>query len=95
MLHEIERETFGHDARAINKHSIRIYTDQGGNLYQLDLTLDGIPPFFSASGPYRPDFIGILPRLKIKGQDYWGSGWGWEKAEQLFIEAVVSRKSEV
>ena len=32
-LTEIGRETYGHDDRAINRHSERIYRDQDGNLY--------------------------------------------------------------
>ena len=42
-----EREVFGNDGRAINKHSIRIYEDaQTGEFFEINKTLDGVPPFY-------------------------------------------------
>lgn len=88
MIHEIDRDYYGHDERAINKHSTRTYTDEDGNLYKLDRTLDGVPPFFAAYGPYSPDFKGILPRLLIDGKEYWGDGISWNQAEKILKEAI-------
>jgi len=88
MLKEISREIFGHDEKAINKHSVRIYIDENGNLWQLDRTLDGCPPFYSACGPYSPTFQGVLPALRVDGLNYWGSGLSWKKALPMFFEAV-------
>lgn len=88
MIKEIDREIFGHDKRAINKHSTRTYEDESGNLYKLDRTLDGAPPFFAAYGPYGPDFRGVLPRLLIDGKEYWGDGISWKKAEAILRRAL-------
>ena len=97
-LTEIGRDVYGHDERAINLHSERTYRDQDGKLYVLSRTLDGIPPFFEAYGPYREDHCGILPRLRVNGQKHWGDGWSWEKAVTAFcreLDAVIvpARKS--
>jgi hypothetical protein len=87
-LTEIGRDVYGHDERAINLHSTRTYRDQHGNLYVLSRTLDGIPPFFEAYGPYRQDHCGVLPRLRVNGLEYWGDGWSWQRATRAFQQAV-------
>lgn len=49
LLKEIksEREVFGNDGRAINRHSIRIYEDaKTGEFFEINKTLDGAPPFY-------------------------------------------------
>ncbi len=95
-LFEVSRETYGHDARAINKHSERRYRDEQGQLYVLSCTLDGIPPFFEAYGPFDEEHCGLLPRLNINGQEYWGSGWSWQRAEQAFcheLDAVIASRN--
>jgi hypothetical protein len=76
-LAEVFREVYGHGPRAINLHSVR-----------LSRTLDGCPPFFEAYGPYRTDHEGVLPRLKVNGQDYWGSGWSWQRAFKAFCKEL-------
>jgi hypothetical protein len=94
-LTEIGRETYGHDNRAINKHSTRTYRDDCGNLYVLSKTLDGCPPFFEAYGPYKEDHQGILPRLPVNGKEYWGGGWSWRRALTLFcreLKAAVRKE---
>jgi hypothetical protein len=95
MLKEIERDYFGHDETAINKHSTRTYEDDEGNRYMLDRTTDGIPPFFSAYGPYKSDFKGLLPRLLINGKEYWGNGMSWKKAEIKLREALCSNAKQI
>jgi len=93
-LTETARETYGHDERAINRHSERRYRDQNGKLYVLSKTLDGIPPFFEAYGPYTAEHVGILPRLHVNGQEYWGDGRSWKHAEAAFcreLNATVLR----
>ncbi len=87
-LTEISRETYGRDQRAINRHHERRYRAPSGRLYVLSRTLDGIPPFFEAYGPFADDHVGILPRLKVNGREYWGDGWEWERAYEAFCAAV-------
>ena len=87
-LTEIKRETYGHNARAINRHSERWYEDAAGHRYVLSCTLDGCPPFFEAYGPFRADHEGLLPRLKVLGKEYWGDGWTWRKALGVFCKEL-------
>lgn len=87
-LKEIRRETYGHDATAINRHSDRWYEDEARNRYVLSRTLDGIPPFFEAYGPFKEDHEGVLPRLKVLGQEYWGDGWNWQRALRAFCREL-------
>ena len=87
-LIEFRRETYGHDGRAINRHSERWYRDRNGNLYVLSRTLDGCPPFFEACGPFPEDFEGLLPRLLVDGQEYWGDGWAWRSAVLAFTREI-------
>ena len=83
-LIETRRETYGHDDRAINRHSERWYQDGDGNCYVLSRTQDGCPPFFEAYGPFPEEHEGLLPRLLIDGQAYWGDDWSWEGATAAF-----------
>ena len=87
-LRLVGQETYGHDDRAINRHTEQHYEDEAGNRYVLSRTLDGVPPFFEAYGPYRPDHEGLLPRLKVRGQDYWGAGWSFARARQAFCRTL-------
>jgi len=91
LLTEIGRETYGHSGRAINLHSERTYRDQAGALFILSRTLDGCPPFFEAYGPYSKDHVGLLPRLRVMGQEYWGDGWRWQAAIRAFCREVKGR----
>lgn len=92
MLAEIERDYYGHDGKAINKHSDRTYKDEYGNLYMLSRTTDANPRFFEAYGPYTSDFRGALPRLKVNGLDYWGDGISWNKAIEMFKAAIPNMR---
>lgn len=95
-LKEIGRETYGHNARAINLHSERLYEDEKGNRYILSRCLDGVPPFFEAYGPFRDGHEGLLPRLKVFGREYWGDGWAWRRVLHAFckeLKVVVDRPS--
>ena len=97
QLTEIRRETYGHDSRAINRHSERWYRDSTGRLYVLSRTLDGCPPFFEAYGPFGEDREGLLPRLLVDGQQYWGDGWPWRRAITAFchtLGAVIARHNQ-
>lgn len=88
-LREISREVYGGgDGRAINRHSVRTYTDERGNRFQLSRTLSACPPCFEAYGPFRADHRGLLRRLLVNGKEYWGDGIGWKKAEAEFFKAV-------
>lgn len=65
-----------------------------GICFVLSRTCDGIPPFFEAYWPFTAEHVGILPRLKVGGADYWGSCWSWRKADQAFcdrLNAVMQR----
>lgn len=93
-LTEIKRETYGHDGRAINKHSERTYKDAEGNVYVLSRTLDGCPPFFEAYGPYQADQQGALPRLRVMGKEYWGNGWTWPAAVKAFCRELCATISK-
>lgn len=91
-LIEIKREVYGHDGRAINRHSERWYEDEADNRYILSRTLDGVPPFFEAYGPFRPDYVGMLPHLRVLGLEYWGDGWSWRRALAAFcreLDAII------
>jgi hypothetical protein len=91
---EVRREVYGHDGRATNKHSERVYRAQSGGLYHLSRCLDGCPPFFEAYGPYRERHCGVLPRLSVNGEEYWGDGWTWGQAERAFFGAVSAIESQ-
>lgn len=94
-LKEIRRETYGRDARAINRHSERWYEDAAGNRYVLSRTLDGVPPFFEAYGPFKAGHEGHLPRIEVAGLEYWGDGWSWPRALRAFckeLNAVIEGK---
>ena len=93
-LTEIGRDVYGHDARAINRHSERRYRAEDGSLYVLSRTLDGCPPFFEAYGPYRDDHCGVLPRLRVDGREYWGDGWSWKQAVRAFCTALNATMAE-
>lgn len=87
-LIEIERRVYGHDATAINRHSDRKYQDDSGRFYLLSRTLDGIPPFFEAYGPYTAEYEGVLPQLRVGGREYWGDGWNWRRAVRAFLREI-------
>lgn len=87
-LIEVGRETYGHDARAINRHSERKYRDEQSRFYILSRTLDGVPPFFEAYGPYTAQYEGALPQLRIDGQECWGDGWSWNRAVRVFCKEL-------
>jgi hypothetical protein len=97
-LREIGRETYGHDARAINRHADRAYEDKAGNRYVLSRTLDGIPPFFEAYGPFKAGHEGVLPRLKVQGKEYWGDGCTWQRALRVFcaeLGATITKANKM
>jgi len=94
-LTEIGRKTYGHDARSINKHAERWYRDANGQFYILSRTLDGVPPFYEAYGPFKEDHSGLLPRLRVQGDVYFGDDWSWQKAKQAFcreLGAIISTR---
>ena len=79
----------GTPSTSINHHSERRYEDtQNGELFVLSRTLDAFPPFFEAYGPFKPDFRGTLPSLKVGGQAHWGSGLSWNKAQRMFLDSL-------
>ena len=87
-LLEMSREIYGHNGRAINRHSERVYRDAHSRRYVLSKNLDGFPPFFEAYGPFNAKHNGVLPRLRVRGQDYWGGGWTWQMAIHVFCRQL-------
>jgi hypothetical protein len=90
------RETFGHDTRAINKHSVRSY-ECGGVFFNLDRTLDGVPPFFTLTRlKHNPREFNAVPPcgyyfprvVQVEGAEHWGGGLSWRRAEMLAFEAM-------
>ena len=86
-LYEYDRERFGGDKTAINRHSVRRYVDiETGEEYTLNKTLDACPPCYQAEGPRAHDRKRIFTP-SVKGLDaYWGSGWTWRKAVAHFLQ---------
>lgn len=93
-----ERAVYGHDGRAINRHSSRTFIhfepgDEGCTVraaLSVSKTLDGVPPFYEAV-EYFWEAYGVpklVPRVKVDGQQYWGDGLSWEKALSLLCEAL-------
>ncbi len=95
--HELRdcREVYGHDGRAINRHSVRQYAVPGHDPHiYLDKTLDGCPPFYELY-----DFEGKSPCLAtsipVNGQRYFGDGLTWREAECVAGEAIQAWFDEV
>ena len=96
MLKELYRERYGGgDGKAINRHSERRYQDDQGNLYILSCCNDVFPRIFEAYGPFEETFIGVPPRLLVKGKEFWGHGISWKKAVPIFLDAVRKQKEGV
>ena len=102
--HEIrdEREVYGHDKRAINRHSVRVYKVPGhDDKIYLNRTLDGCPPFFelytfpNAAFNEQQGRVTFSQRIKVKGKEHWGSGLSWPKAIELAGGAIEAWFAEV
>ena len=96
MLTELCRERFGGDRRAINRHSVRYYLVESGLILAMDRTTDGMPMFFSTT-LRKVDFVGVVPSLRIEGQQCWGSGYSWIKALRILekeLEVTVVSASK-
>ncbi len=74
---ETERDYYGNDARAINKHSTRTYDTAKGPVV-LDRTCDAVPRYFQALG-FPPGLAGIMPVIEIPGME---DARSWEAAER-------------
>jgi hypothetical protein len=87
------RVIYGHDEHAINKHSTRIYMVSGvrkpkATEFTLNRTLDGCPPFFELCY-FKGDSFSPT-HLKVNGEQYWGDGLSWPKAEQQAFKAITA-----
>jgi len=86
-----KRETYGGDERAINRHSVRVYrskrpVDKEPIEFYLNRTLDGCPPFYCLYF-YKP--VSARPTMMtVEGEEYWGGGLTWGKAEVLAMGAI-------
>ena len=91
LLTEIDREVFGNDRRAINRHSCRTYRTDDGRIVVLDRTLDMCPPAFEIHGPYAEDFQGVTPTTKVNGEQNFCDGRSWDVAIQKMCEVLDAR----
>jgi len=84
-----KREVYGNDERAINRHSIRVYTIDGIE-FIINKTLDGIPPFYNLYyfSPDNPK-CSISKHIKVENQEYWGDGMPWGYAEAKAFKAIT------
>jgi len=89
--HKPARAVFGNDEKAINRHSVREYFCNG-NRYGLDRTLDVIPPIFKLY--LIPEDPGLCPTVLVNGEEYWGSGITWKKAEEIALPAIRNHTIE-
>ena len=81
-----EREVYGHDDRAINRHSVRRYSVPGHTpAIYLDKTLDGSPPFYEL---YDFSNGSLAVNIPVDGKRYWGDGLPWNQAVELAGEAI-------
>jgi hypothetical protein len=88
-----KRETYGGrgDERSILRHSVRVFrskrpVDNEPIEFYLNKNLDGCPPIFCFYF-YKP--VSSRPTMmKIEGNEYWGSGLSWEKAEVLAMKEI-------
>ena len=88
------RETYGHDERAINKHSVRVYRASGFSgvkrrepiEFFLNSTLDGPSPYYCLYF-YKP--VSAMPTMmRVDMREYWGDGLSWSQAEQRAFAAI-------
>lgn len=84
---EVGRRNFGGDAEAINRHSVRLYIADNSLALRLDKTLDLCPPCYRLE-VFPLWLIGVLPTLKIDGEDFWGEGESWEWAVERMLRAL-------
>jgi hypothetical protein len=88
ILTEIDREVFGNDTRAINRHSCRTYRTEDGDTVVLDRTLDMCPPAFEIQGPYHKYFRGLVPTTKVDGKRFFCDGETWPRAIAKMCEVL-------
>lgn len=94
--HKELREVFGHDERAINRHSQRYYSVEGTDeWFYIDKVLDACPPCYELLelkhnplknpeiAPYFPKTIEFTPGFR-----FFGDGVSWKEAEKLATEKV-------
>ena len=92
---EDERQVFGNDTQAINRHSVRVYKIPGhdGKFY-LDKTLDMLPPHYNLytfPNARWNDQHGIptfAQNIPVNGEQYFGAGLPWAKAIELAGDAI-------
>ena len=72
-----------------NRHAVREYRSADGRYFVLDLTLDGVPPFFHLTE--RTDTHRLMPIL-VDGRAYWGDGWTWKRALNAAEQAITTNR---
>jgi len=87
MLIELkgEREVFGNDTTAINRHSQRHYLLGPREIY-IDRTLDGCPKFFQLLEKVPGRFTSKT--ILVDGEEYWGDGLSWRNAEAKMMKTL-------
>jgi len=88
MLTEVNRYLVTRD-QATNRHSVRVFTTEQGNMVALDQTLDGVPPFFYAYH-IRDGISSVVHKpIMVDGSQCWGDGLTWPQAIQKLTEALA------
>jgi hypothetical protein len=97
---KLNRTNYGNDETAINRHSERLYIHDK-RLYALNKNLSCLPPCYSLCEIRlkNGDIVdGLTDVICIEGQNYWGSGIPWSKAERLVMTTLgaagISRNTD-
>ena len=77
------------DRDQAERHSIRVY-QYGGSRYTLDRCLGLDPPGYVLYYQDKRHTV-ITPVIKVEGQELWGEGMAWARAESKAKEAVQQR----
>ena len=81
-----EREIYGNDTRAINRHSVRCYRVPGNTVkIFLDKTLDASPPCYEL---YTFDMGVVIANIPVNGKRFFGDGLTWGQAIKVAGEAI-------
>lgn len=88
-LREFRQRFGGGDGKAIDRHSIRVYS-YGRQRYTLDRINSVSPPCFTLYYQDRLQRV-FTPVVLIEGQAMWGDNLSWEKAEEIAKKAAHDR----
>ena len=72
--------------KSINWHSCRFYAFENEE-FMIDKTTDACPPFFTLYA-YHPELTMLNTPIPVNGDELWGDGLSWKKAEKLAELAI-------